>query len=275
MKGCDYTIKGSLFVLNSILFFAGVGIVVVGGYIVLTSDLKPYADLLINNEETRAASIAGSVLIGIGLCISIIHLLGCFGIFSENSSILYVFSIILGLLLVTEITAAFLMFVFSGHAKQFVQNTLRKSFWKYNHLNDDFIRTGWENIQIKFGCCGVDNFTDWINTTFYNGTGQMTPESCCEKSCSSGILDKESYNQTFYKEGCLVKLDAILENNVKWIVTMLSLISVLQLSATLLACYLGKKFMKNRNWYSMLRLNRHRKRYRDMSSVLHLHKNII
>ena len=48
-----------------------------------------------------------------------------------------------------------------------------------------------DQVQVDYECCGVDNYSDWFNTTWSrDNQGLLAPESCCSKNeiwnnCSS------------------------------------------------------------------------------------------
>ncbi|MFT7808806.1 tetraspanin-3-like [Arapaima gigas] len=62
-------------------------------------------------------------------------------------------------------------------------------------------------IQEELQCCGVCNYTDWLNTPWFNQTGRLqVPHSCCNSvflNCS-GALD---HPELLYLQGCRMKLE--------------------------------------------------------------------
>uniref|UniRef100_A0A672PIC8 Tetraspanin 37 n=1 Tax=Sinocyclocheilus grahami TaxID=75366 RepID=A0A672PIC8_SINGR len=60
---------------------------------------------------------------------------------------------------------------------------------------------------LQLRCCGVKNYTDWLETPWFNHSGKYeVPLSCCNKNFHScnGTLDSP---QLLYNEGCQVKLE--------------------------------------------------------------------
>uniref|UniRef100_A0A673MNT9 Tetraspanin 37 n=1 Tax=Sinocyclocheilus rhinocerous TaxID=307959 RepID=A0A673MNT9_9TELE len=56
-------------------------------------------------------------------------------------------------------------------------------------------------------CCGVKNYTDWLETPWFNHSGKYkVPLSCCNKNFHScnGTLNSP---QLLYNEGCQIKLE--------------------------------------------------------------------
>jgi hypothetical protein len=63
-------------------------------------------------------------------------------------------------------------------------------------------------VQENFECCGWNNFTDWLNTSFFEDKG-MFPESCeCDENDDGdecGVPGDSStlmFNQTIYLQSC-------------------------------------------------------------------------
>uniref|UniRef100_A0A673L6Z8 Tetraspanin-3-like n=1 Tax=Sinocyclocheilus rhinocerous TaxID=307959 RepID=A0A673L6Z8_9TELE len=62
-------------------------------------------------------------------------------------------------------------------------------------------------LQRELRCCGVKNYTDWLETPWFNHSGKYeVPLSCCNKNFHScnGTLDSP---QLLYNEGCQVILE--------------------------------------------------------------------
>ena len=56
------------------------------------------------------------------------------------------------------------------HFEDRVEGWLKDSINYYRENNG----TAWDNFQRKFGCCGINNYTDWCNVT------GLIPSSCCK-----------------------------------------------------------------------------------------------
>uniref|UniRef100_A0AAQ5XEW7 Tetraspanin n=1 Tax=Amphiprion ocellaris TaxID=80972 RepID=A0AAQ5XEW7_AMPOC len=61
--------------------------------------------------------------------------------------------------------------------------------------------------SVKFQCCGVHDYRDWLETSWFNRTGGLwVPHSCCNvtfPSCNGSV--EESWQ--LYAEGCQVKVE--------------------------------------------------------------------
>ncbi|XP_043110430.1 tetraspanin 37 [Puntigrus tetrazona] len=84
---------------------------------------------------------------------------------------------------------------------------LKDVFQNYSGNSQDPDTKAVNALQSELRCCGVKNYTDWLETPWFNHSGKHeVPLSCCNKtfhSCS-GNLDLP---QLLYTEGCQVKLE--------------------------------------------------------------------
>uniref|UniRef100_A0A672JFE9 Tetraspanin n=1 Tax=Salarias fasciatus TaxID=181472 RepID=A0A672JFE9_SALFA len=79
-------------------------------------------------------------------------------------------------------------------------------FQKYNGSSKDPASETVDVAQHEFECCGVHNYTDWLETPWFNQSGGLWfPRSCCNStfpSCS-GSVDQP---WLLYSQGCQEKL---------------------------------------------------------------------
>ncbi|KAJ0008623.1 hypothetical protein NQD34_016038 [Periophthalmus magnuspinnatus] len=79
-------------------------------------------------------------------------------------------------------------------------------FQRYTGSSEDQDSRTVDALQEKMECCGVQNFTDWMDTSWFIHTGgHILPHSCCNRtftSCNGTVLQPHQ----FYQTGCKVKL---------------------------------------------------------------------
>ena len=243
----------------------------VGCYIVFIA----YEDFLSASEEAKALSLLGYIITAIGLIIILVHCLGCSGVYSKNACMLYSFSVSLGLLLLAKIVFGSLMLSFSSHVTQQLRDALHDSLKRYNLTDHQLHTNKWDEIQTKFKCCGINNYSDWQNNLFYNQTGNMVPDSCCGGACGHRMIGVSNTNITIYKEGCLETFGKFFESNNVWIGTVGIVGMIIQFVIIISACYFAKKSNTKRDWYSMFQMNQTRYRYRDSSFLNYVHQRIL
>lgn len=84
---------------------------------------------------------------------------------------------------------------------------LKDVFQNYSGNSQDPDTKAVNALQRELRCCGVENYTDWLETPWFNHSGKYeVPLSCCNKNFHScnGTLDSP---QLLYNEGCQVKLE--------------------------------------------------------------------
>ncbi|XP_063865158.1 tetraspanin-9-like isoform X1 [Scylla paramamosain] len=62
----------------------------------------------------------------------------------------------------------------------------------------------WDEIQLEMNCCGTEDYEDWFDTTFGNGTD--VPDSCClliSEGCGKGIKNDVTPEDDIETQGCL------------------------------------------------------------------------
>nr|XP_015220734.1 PREDICTED: tetraspanin-33-like isoform X3 [Lepisosteus oculatus] len=130
------------------------------------------------------------ILIVIGSLMFIITFFGCFGALRDVTALLYIFTVILAAVLLLQIAAAALGFLFSD----------------------------------MFQCCGVQQYRDWSLNVYFECVDPNpslercgVPFSCCVRRrnesvlntmCGYGVqsLDAESVKEHIYADGCLDKI---------------------------------------------------------------------
>uniref|UniRef100_A0A3B4BK26 Tetraspanin n=1 Tax=Periophthalmus magnuspinnatus TaxID=409849 RepID=A0A3B4BK26_9GOBI len=84
-------------------------------------------------------------------------------------------------------------------------------------------------------CCGVNSSADWRG---FSPEGNTVPDSCCitvTQGCGEGTMSDAS---KVYQKGCQEAVEAILQENVKWIIVAALVIAVLQILGVVFACLL-------------------------------------
>ncbi|XP_061468947.1 tetraspanin-6-like isoform X1 [Rhineura floridana] len=57
----------------------------------------------------------------------------------------------------------------------------------------------------KFQCCGAENYTDWLNTTF-GSLSSSVPRSCCKVPGENCVTDLSKHTVGINQQGCVRKL---------------------------------------------------------------------
>ncbi|CAN7991173.1 unnamed protein product, partial [Ixodes hexagonus] len=173
----------------SFLQISGIIIIVCGGYSLhLFKKTGPVV-----GENYVSAPV---ILIVVGSIVFLVAFLGCCGAMQESYCMLMLFSVFLFLILVAEIAAGSLGFVYKGKVEHLAKDRFEQSLADYDREgtgNVSPVKEAWDFIQSQLQCCGVDSYKDWDKRP-------EVPKSCCknEASCSTP--------SDYYSVGCYNKV---------------------------------------------------------------------
>ncbi|XP_064458021.1 tetraspanin-5-like isoform X2 [Ornithodoros turicata] len=210
-------LKYLIFGFNVIFWLMGLSIMVVGVWAWTEKDIF--------NNLSRLTNIAldpAFVLIVIGGITFIIGFTGCVGALRENTCLLAAYAIFLGILLLLEMTAGILGFIFKDWIKSQATNGFQAFIVFYRDDPDrqnliDWIQEQW------LGCCGIEGPKDWDMNIYFNcssvevGSREAcgVPFSCCKRQPNELIKNKQcgydvrrsdyqrDKSHVIYEKGCL------------------------------------------------------------------------
>ncbi|XP_005989933.1 tetraspanin-3 isoform X1 [Latimeria chalumnae] len=109
-------------------------------------------------------------------------------------------------LLCLEATTGLMAFVYTKTVgKEF--NSFEDIFNNYNSSNLNPDTRAVDSIQKQLMCCGVQNYTDWEGTPWYQHSGNgSVPHSCCIKMFQNCTGDL-SHPELLYQKGCQTMLE--------------------------------------------------------------------
>lgn len=166
-------IKQIMFGFNFIFVITGIIILTVGASV--KAYYYPYEIFL----DDRYFSLP-NMLIATGSLIFFISFLGCYGAMRENWMILMVFSVLLSIIFIFELSVGIAGYVLRDKTSNYIESTLSGSMVIYDTQSS--ISSMWDVIQEEFECCGVHDYNDW--QTPFNSS--LLPVSCCPRP--SGIV---------------------------------------------------------------------------------------
>ncbi|XP_067138156.1 tetraspanin-5-like isoform X2 [Centruroides vittatus] len=210
-------LKYLIFGFNVIFWLLGLSIFVVG--------IWAWTEKDIFNNLSRLTNITldpAFLLIIVGTITFIIGFAGCVGALRENTCLLAAYAIFLAILLLLEMTAGILGFIFKDWIKAQTTNGFRAFIVYYREDPDrqnlvDWIQEQW------LECCGIDGPKDWDMNVYFNCSSEErgsreacgVPFSCCKpqpneliknKQCGYDVR-KSDYTRDksvfIYEKGCL------------------------------------------------------------------------
>ncbi|XP_012233359.1 tetraspanin-5 isoform X1 [Linepithema humile] len=220
-------LKYVIFGFNVMFWWLGLGIMAVGVWAWTEKDTF--------NNLSRLTNIAldpAFILILVGTVTFIIGFTGCVGALRENTCLLAAYAIFLALLLLMEMTAGVLGFIFKDWIKSQATGGFQAFIIHYREDPDqqnliDWIQEDW--LQ----CCGIEGPKDWDRNNYFNcsssdiGSREAcgVPFSCCKRKPNEIIKNKQcgydvrkpSYNyevaKVIYEKGCIQAGEEWMERN--------------------------------------------------------------
>ena len=81
------------------------------------------------------------------------------------------------IILLSQIGGAIAIYVLKGDAREVITTKMKEGMQHYDEEGYQGVTDSWNQIQNELKCCGVNNYTDWKNTNFSQGTD--VPDDCC------------------------------------------------------------------------------------------------
>jgi len=242
MNCCDSMLKYIVFLCNFVFFLTGCAVLGIGIYIQLT--MKDYYDFL---EEKYLGSAI--ILMIVGGVILIVAFFGCCGACTESACMMYTFGSLVALILIVEIGCTVTIWIFKDDVWEAVNNQLIEGLEKYGKEDNKGMTDSWNKLQSQMKCCGVKDYTDWIQVDTFN-TSSSVPDACCKEEnvgedCGKGQLNEATH---IYTTGCLSLLEAVVKDNLVIVAIVAAGVIVLQLIGVIVACCLGRRMKDLQNF---------------------------
>jgi len=241
MGFCSNTFKFFMFLINFIFFLAGVGIIALGAYMAI--EMKDYFDFLgtsdlVGNKDLR---VSAYIFIVVGVFVTMIAFFGCCAACTDNKCMMGTFAVLMALILIAEVGVAVTIIIYKGEAYEIVADAMKNGLNGYNQPDKDGVTAGWNKIQERFECCGVNGPIDWKNSTAFKNT-QDAPDSCCTVELDNCGKGKNFDPFTgLHTKGCLKKFQGFVESNVYLVGGVGIAVALVQLLSVITGCCLAKK----------------------------------
>ncbi|CAG0919707.1 unnamed protein product [Notodromas monacha] len=189
----------------------------VGGIAVLAIGIWTVVDkkFLENLVDVSLFFSAAYIEIGAGVVAVFIAFLGCFGALKEVRCMLLTYSLLLFLLFVVVLIAGILGYVFKMKIEDQIKIGLDNALTEYDPKVPGYVTEGWNNMQRKLKCCGVESYTDWSKNR--KGITGTYPDSCCAPGLSTSEISTCKSNaatsNNFYRDPCLTTAKAYLKQH--------------------------------------------------------------
>uniref|UniRef100_A0A1X7UKJ2 Tetraspanin n=1 Tax=Amphimedon queenslandica TaxID=400682 RepID=A0A1X7UKJ2_AMPQE len=189
---CGHGIRILFLILNIFFVLIGLGLVAGGIYLVVVGDTYSF---ITNNTYAAGAPI----LIVCGVVTLIIAIVGLIAAIGLWWPLLLIYSVVLGVVVILEIVAAILGFVFQTQLGDYYAEVFNRTIHEFQ-INETTDAISFVNsVQEEFECCGVFEPSDWLTTSYYMETGGF-PDSCLCTNGTSGCTVVEG--ASVYSQGC-------------------------------------------------------------------------
>jgi len=238
-------VKYLLFLFNFIFWLSGIALLIVGT--VLQVKFRQYVNVL--GDDFLATPI---IFIAAGCVIGVLGFFGCCGAIRENYCMTMTFAVLLGVIFIVECAVGIAGYVLHNDLETIVSEQMQSGMRNYNQTSYEGLSIAWDEIQIRFHCCGVANYTDWSRADKYMANNDL-PDSCCRRvtrSCGEHQRDGQSVRVAFaddadtssvFTQGCVGQMQAWVKDNVTLVGCFGAGICAVQLMVMLVSCCFSKQ----------------------------------
>ncbi|XP_041668429.1 tetraspanin 37 [Cheilinus undulatus] len=193
-------LKTIVHLISNLLWVMGLLVGLAGVYLLLS---YKHSSLFFSNVYIILPAV-------LALCSAVLLVvIGCFGSchsISDSPCLQGLFVYLLVLVLCVESTASALAYLHYTKMDSELA-PLKGVFQNYTGSSQDPNSRAVDIIQEELHCCGVTNYTDWLDTPWFHSTGELwLPHSCCNssyRSCNGRVDQPWRLNS----QGCMVKLE--------------------------------------------------------------------
>uniref|UniRef100_A0A2K6RMB9 Tetraspanin n=1 Tax=Rhinopithecus roxellana TaxID=61622 RepID=A0A2K6RMB9_RHIRO len=200
-SACIKVTKYFLFLFNLIFFILGA--VILGFGVWILADKSSFISVL--QTSSSSLRMGAYVFIGVGAVTMLMGFLGCIGAVNEVRCLL-------------------------GLLKQEMGGIVTELIRDYNSSREDSLQDTWDYVQAQVKCCGWASFYNWTDNAELMNRPEVTyPCSCEDKGEEDNSLSmRKGFCETpgnrtqsgnnpedwpVYKEGCMEKVQAWLQEN--------------------------------------------------------------
>ncbi|KAJ8343445.1 hypothetical protein SKAU_G00307740 [Synaphobranchus kaupii] len=242
-KGCITATKYFLFLFNLLFFIFGALILGFGLWVLLDNQSL----ITVLQESSTSLKVGSYILIGVGSMSMLMGFLGCIGAVYEIRCLLGLYFICLLLILISQVTAAVLIYFQRDLLKTEMSSIVNKIIVDYNGQNSSTTEVSWDYIQRTIHCCGWTGPGNWTeNILIKNSSQYLYPCSCRNVSQpgdaiqESGFCNAPSLNWPVYNTGCMVSVENWILSNSGVILGISIGVAVIELLGIILAVCLCK-----------------------------------
>ncbi|XP_053557080.1 tetraspanin-36 [Bombina bombina] len=226
-----FTSKTFLLLLSLVFLAAAAALCYVGATLIAT--YRSYEDFLSNTYVMLPAVI----ILGVAAVTFIIGILGCCATLKESCFGMGCFLGLISIIFAAAVAALVLGLVYKDKLNPTLQANMQVLFQKDDGKGLE--STAVDFLQKEIQCCGVSNYTDWMNNTWAwrQKSNTSVPVSCCMKNststqCNVDFKDLKEIN----KEGCGTKLETIIQRVLSYALLVVLAFAIIELLGLISIC---------------------------------------
>lgn len=170
------------------------------------------------------------------MIISLISIIGCCGVIRESRWILYVFSVMILAVFITEILIGIQSYRTADIMKDSLKTKMKDLQYDYNKINETVVKRSWDVLQYDFQCCGIEKAEEWTNILH----SSSIPHSCC----SELALDRSCTVKDANKRGCLTFFEEFLKSKAFFVIGIAVGIGIIQVLCSVGSFLLARNINK-------------------------------
>ncbi|NXC44482.1 TSN1 protein, partial [Penelope pileata] len=230
--GCFTFIKVMMILFNLTIFLSGGTLLGIGIWV--SVDGKSFVNIFgtLSSSVMQVVNV-GYLLIAIGAVLLVIGFLGCCGAQKESKCLLMMFFSVVLIIFIVEIAAAVVVLVYTGFAETFLSALVTPALKEKYGEDESFTRT-WNDTMNEVRCCGLNNYTDFLNSPWYSEHNYTFPAACCNylQPCNEAQAQKSNVS------GCFDRILEELKTNANVVGGVAAGIAALEVASMVVSMYL-------------------------------------
>ncbi|XP_026198838.1 tetraspanin 36 [Anabas testudineus] len=239
---CGIASSKTVLLFLSLLFWAvGAALAYIGAYLI-----QRYNQFSIDVQD-KVVLAPAIIIIAFSVVMFLFGLLGCCATIRESKFGLSIFFLIIFLIFAAEVAALVLSFLYQNKINPELEKLLNATFSKYDGNDKEIV----DNLQSELKCCGVFNYTSWLNTNWSASHPNSVPKSCCintNGTCNGTLTDLK----LLHLNGCETELESIIHRVFYYAMGVILGFAILKFLGMLSVCVIACSNGSRRSGYEPL-----------------------
>ncbi|KAG9277290.1 tetraspanin-1 [Astyanax mexicanus] len=175
--GCFTFVKVMMVLFNLLILLGGLALAAVGIWLNAEGDSYVHILGIFSLDVVRFVNV-GFFFIAIGGVMALLGFLGCWGAKKESKCLLIMFSSIILVIFISEVTTGAVMLTYSSLLESILKEWSTPVL-KGQYGKDKVLTNMWNTTMTELHCCGFTNYTDFNDSYYYEENDGLYPPTCC------------------------------------------------------------------------------------------------